>query len=375
MAMRYHSPASGVTGVTHTLHGPKKKVDPAIHHPQLLVAQTPNCPGWTLHAPHSQEVKLGRAEGFGLLPLLLGLVLEEQGCGTPASGGEVLWYPCKPSCSSFWRAVLASAPQLASELQDAVISTAICHNALSCLPDTAVLKGRAEPWMGAEGTHSVPQLPSMGASLVCKERVWADGTGPRRWWGCSPCTFQPLSLEHMSWLTPTELWPAAAGEMLFLQGCWSPHSGIPRARAKWGVRRQESRVRPAGPAPHQGVAGLALVTPGCSCSVSGCAQRHARTQGLCWTAQATNRFYQCRRGKHRASGTATWQLSDTSTERSGLPWELESWQMGPTEGRAACFSCSDISASSPDAGQPLSRNHVVHRTHCCGEATPELTKP
>lgn len=38
----------------------------------------------------------------------------------------------------------------------------------------------------------------------------------------------------------------------------------------------------------------------------------------------TNRFYQCRHGKHRASGTAIWQLSDITSERSGVPWELES---------------------------------------------------
>lgn len=44
-----------------------------------------------LNAPHSQEMKLGRAEGLGLLPLLLGLALEKQGCGTPAEGGKVLW--------------------------------------------------------------------------------------------------------------------------------------------------------------------------------------------------------------------------------------------------------------------------------------------
>lgn len=100
MAMMSHSPASGVSGATHTLHRLKEEVDPAIHHPHLLVGTDtelprldPACP------PTGGEVRQsGRAWA---LPLPLGLALEEQGCGTPASEGEVLWYPCKPSCSSY----------------------------------------------------------------------------------------------------------------------------------------------------------------------------------------------------------------------------------------------------------------------------------
>lgn len=57
-----------------------------------------------------------------------------------------------------------------------------------------------------------------------------------------------------------------------------------------------------------------------------------------------------------ASGTAIWQHSGITIERSGVPWELESWQMWPTKGRATCFSCSDISAPSLGAGQPLNRS-------------------
>lgn len=44
MAMMSHSPASGVSGATHTLHRLKEEVDPAIHHPHLLVGTDTELP-------------------------------------------------------------------------------------------------------------------------------------------------------------------------------------------------------------------------------------------------------------------------------------------------------------------------------------------
>lgn len=77
--------------------------------------------------------------------------------------------------------MVPSTPQVAAELEDATVGIAVCHSALSCLLDSAFLKGRAEPWTGAEGTQTVPQLPSMGTWMACKERVWAEGTEPQSW--------------------------------------------------------------------------------------------------------------------------------------------------------------------------------------------------
>lgn len=141
-------------------------------------------------------------------------------------------------------------------------------------------------------------------------------------------------------------------------------------RCKKAVQQsQTSRTSsPAG----NGTAGS--VTPGCCCCLWGVhGDTHVHRAVL--DSQDTNRFFQCRHGKHRASGTGIWQLSGISSERSGVPWELKSWQMWPTKGRATGFSCSDISASSPGAGQPLSRSCDVHWTHCCWEATPKLINP
>lgn len=105
--------------------------------------------------------------------------------------------PCKPSCSSFLKGCghTARTPQLAAELEATILSSSVFHNALSYRLDSALLKGCSEPWTGAEGTQTGPQLPSMGTTLACKERCGQMG----------PCTFQPLFLDHVSQLTPTEL--------------------------------------------------------------------------------------------------------------------------------------------------------------------------
>lgn len=162
---------------------------------------------------------------------------------------------------------------------------------------------------------------------------------------------------------------SSSRETPFLQGCWSSRSGT---RSDKAVKHS----RHPRPRPQQAVTGLALVTPGCSrCrwGVHTRVCRHARTQRLCWTARATNRFYWCRCGKHRASGIVILQFSYINGARSGVPWE--SWQMGPTEGKVTYFSCSDISASYPGAGQPLSKSHDVQWPHRCWKAIPKLTNP
>lgn len=105
-------------------------------------------------------------EGLGLLPLLLGLALEEQGWGTPASGGEVQGYPCKWGRGA-GVPLQATLQQLSEGLYSQYTTTGCQYLALpsatllSCLLDSAPLKGCAEPWTGAEGTQTVPQLPSM----------------------------------------------------------------------------------------------------------------------------------------------------------------------------------------------------------------------
>ena len=68
-----------------------------------------------------QELKLGRAEGLRLLPLLLGLAVEEQLWGTPGS------HPTEVIRG----AATIGAPQLAAALEDAMVGAAIHFDALS----------------------------------------------------------------------------------------------------------------------------------------------------------------------------------------------------------------------------------------------------
>lgn len=84
MAMMSHSPASGVSGATHTLHRLKEEVDPAIHHPHLLVGTDtelprldPACP------PTGGEVRQN------------GRAWAAASAAGASSGGAGLWYPCK----------------------------------------------------------------------------------------------------------------------------------------------------------------------------------------------------------------------------------------------------------------------------------------
>lgn len=209
MAVMSHSPASGASGATLTLHGLKEEVDPAIHHPHLFCEHR----HWAAQVwpwmPPQPGGEVRQKEGLGLLPLLLGLALEEQGWGTPASGGEVLGYPCKPPCSSYLKGCTVSTPQGA-----AILGTAICHTAeLSSWQCSLERLCRA---LDGSRRHSDC------ATAAIHGQLWPVRRGCGQ---TGPCTLQPLSLEHMSWLTPTELlWPAAE-ETLLLQGCWSPHSG------------------------------------------------------------------------------------------------------------------------------------------------------
>lgn len=87
MAMMSHSPASGVSGATHTLHRLKEEVDPSPPSitPTFLWAQTLSCPGWTLHAspqPGGEVRQSGRAR------------VAASAAGA-SSGGAGLWYACK----------------------------------------------------------------------------------------------------------------------------------------------------------------------------------------------------------------------------------------------------------------------------------------
>lgn len=79
MAMMSHSPASGVSGATLTLHGLKEEVDPAIHHPHLFVGTDTELPKFDPEFPPQPGGEVRQKEGLGVLPLLLGLALEEQG--------------------------------------------------------------------------------------------------------------------------------------------------------------------------------------------------------------------------------------------------------------------------------------------------------
>lgn len=262
MAMMSHSPASGVSGAILTLHGLKEEVDPAIHHPHLFVGTDIELPRLDSEYPHSQEVKLGRMEGLGLLPLLLGLALEEQGSGTPARGGQVLWYPCKPCCSSCLKSCghTARAPQLAAELEAAILSSAVGHNALSCLLDSALLKGCAEPWQEQKELRLCHSCHPRG-------KLWPVRRGCGQ---MGPRTFQILFLEHMSWLTPTELlWQQQQGGLHSYRAA-GPHALGSQGRSKMRCKKSVEQSQTSRAAPQQGVTGLALVTPGCSCCLLGC---------------------------------------------------------------------------------------------------------
>lgn len=117
----------------------------------------------------------------------------------------------------------------------------------------------------------MPQLPSVGTTLACRERVWADG--PLHLPASLPGACEPAHTDG----TPLA---AAAGETPFLQ---IPMLWDPKARGKTRCKNSVKQSQTSGAAAQQGGAGLALVTPGCSCCLSGCAQRQARTQG--WAGQ------------------------------------------------------------------------------------------
>lgn len=158
----------------------------------------------TLNAPHSQGVKLHRAEILGLLPLLLRLALEEQGCGTPGRGLRCCGTPASHPAAVTRRAVAVQA------VHNWLLSWKMpCSHRGMPLSDSALIKEKAG-W-------------EQKAFRLCHScHPWGQLWPIRRECGqTGPCTFQPLFLEHVSWLSLTEL--QSARETLLLQGSCSPH--------------------------------------------------------------------------------------------------------------------------------------------------------
>lgn len=85
VVMMSHSPASGVSGATLTLHGLKKEAGPAIHHPHLCVGTDTELPRLDPECPPQpgDEVRQSRRAWAAASATEAG------------SGGARLWYPCR----------------------------------------------------------------------------------------------------------------------------------------------------------------------------------------------------------------------------------------------------------------------------------------
>lgn len=156
--------------------------------------------------------------------------------------------------------------------------------------------------------HSCHPWPT----LACKERLWADRP-----------LYPPASLPGAR--VGSHRLSSFGQQQRRLYSCRAagPHILGPRAKGKMRCKKavQQSQTSRASSPAGSGTAGS--VTPGCCCCLWGVhGDTHVHRAVL--DSQDTNRFFQCRHGKHRASGTGIWQLSGISSERSGIPWELKS---------------------------------------------------